>query len=175
MSVTLAGTKRTIFNREYCIMYLRIKDKENVKNTEFSPLNGTVDVHLLHVEDDDVDALLVRKAIMKIASEKLDNFNFYIDYAPSLSQALRKADKKQYHAILLDLALTDVEGLDNLRALKEALPTAPIIVLTGMYNSNTAVEAVTGGADDYIMKIELGDPKFETALLRSLTKTLKIK
>lgn len=126
-------------------------------------------VYILHVEDDEIDAMLTRKAILRQVAEKMPEHDFHIDFVVSLIDALEKVNNKKYHVILLDLALTDVSGLSNVRALKSQAPGIPIIVLTGDMDPNKAVTAIEDGADDYIVKMQLGDPAFENAIKRAIT------
>ncbi len=125
-------------------------------------------VYILHVEDDEIDAVLTRKAIINQMAREMPGYLFNIDLATSLHDATKKVTLAHYDMVLLDLALADVEGLDNLRALKAQRPSLPIVVLTGRCDSNLAVEAVADGADDYIMKVQMGDPTFAKSIMRAL-------
>ncbi|HKF72411.1 MAG TPA: response regulator, partial [Stellaceae bacterium] len=53
---------------------------------------------------------------------------------------------------VVDLRLTDGSGLDVVSALREARPSARIVMLTGYGNIATAVAAVKAGAVDYLPK-----------------------
>jgi putative two-component system response regulator len=57
-----------------------------------------------------------------------------------------------FAAVLLDLGLPDSKGLATLEKVLERFPTLPIIVLTGLEDENTGMEAVRRGAQDYIVK-----------------------
>jgi diguanylate cyclase (GGDEF)-like protein len=67
-----------------------------------------------------------------------------------LGSATNKPD-----AVLLDLGLPDATGLDGLRALRNASPQIPIIVLTGLSDTDAATEALKYGASDYLEKGEV--------------------
>ncbi|MBI1301500.1 MAG: response regulator [Alphaproteobacteria bacterium] len=125
-------------------------------------------VYILHVEDDEVDAILIRKAILRYVAREMPQHEFVMDYVVSLTGAMEKLLENDYHLILLDLALTDVGGLDNVQALKAQAPSSPIVVLTGTCDSDLAVKAIETGADDYIMKMEMGEPTFVNAIKRAL-------
>lgn len=65
--------------------------------------------------------------------------------------------------VLLDLALPDCDGLNLLRHLRQAVPAARVVMITGYASIDRAVESVKLGAYDYITK------PFEAArLLRAL-------
>ncbi|MGI9594630.1 MAG: ATP-binding protein [Acidimicrobiales bacterium] len=57
-----------------------------------------------------------------------------------------------FDCVLLDLSLPDSEGLMSVEVLAERAPTCPIVVLTGLDDPSTAVEAVERGAQDYLSK-----------------------
>jgi DNA-binding response OmpR family regulator len=54
--------------------------------------------------------------------------------------------------VLLDLVLPDSEGIDTFRAVHEAHPELPIIVLSGTGDEALALLAVAEGAQDYLFK-----------------------
>lgn len=55
-------------------------------------------------------------------------------------------------AMLLDLKLPDMDGLDILRNLPAELEACPVIVITAHGSVNTAVEAMQAGAADFLVK-----------------------
>jgi DNA-binding NtrC family response regulator len=65
-------------------------------------------------------------------------------------------------AVLVDLRMPDINGLDVLRAIRAIDPACPIILMTGDPGVDTAIEAVKLGALDYISK------PFDFARLRGL-------
>jgi len=105
-------------------------------------------VKLLHVEDDAVDALLVEEFLYQSANQN----NFDIVHVDSLKNALTEIRDNGYDAILLDLDLKDISGIDNVRAIKEQNPDLPVVVLSGLDNDSAALEAIDQGAQEYIVK-----------------------
>ena len=57
-----------------------------------------------------------------------------------------------YDLIVLDLMLPDIGGLEVLRRMRTAKVKTPILVLSGLSQSNDKVKALTAGADDYLTK-----------------------
>lgn len=55
-------------------------------------------------------------------------------------------------ALILDLKLPDMSGLDVLRRVREADPTVGVIIITAHGSVNIAVEAMRAGATDFVMK-----------------------
>jgi two-component system, OmpR family, KDP operon response regulator KdpE len=65
--------------------------------------------------------------------------------------ALAEAADTPPDAVILDLGLPDMRGLEVIRRLREST-RVPIIVLTGRGEPTAAVEALDAGADDYVTK-----------------------
>ena len=60
-------------------------------------------------------------------------------------------------AVLLDVLMPDLNGIDTLRAIRQVNPTAQVIMLSGRNVPATIIEAVRLGAADYVLKP--GDPE----------------
>ncbi|WP_165252047.1 response regulator [Paludisphaera soli] len=71
--------------------------------------------------------------------------------AESGESGLRLAARQPPDLVILDLGLPDVDGQDVLLRLREWL-TAPVIVLSARDQEPQKVEALDGGADDYLTK-----------------------
>ena len=67
-------------------------------------------------------------------------------------EAVRLVGKEIFQAALIDLRLTDLPGLDILKAIKEKSPETECIILTGFASTETAIQAVNLGAYSYIQK-----------------------
>lgn len=65
-----------------------------------------------------------------------------------LAQGLRAT----FDLLLLDLILPHVSGFDILKAVREARPTLPVIILTARGEENDRVQGLRLGADDYVVK-----------------------
>ncbi len=78
--------------------------------------------------------------------------SFHVDEASTVRGGLDLSRKRRYEFIFIDLALIDgrVSDDDSLRGLKQAFPSAEIIVMTPPEGIREAVEAVKGGAANYI-------------------------
>lgn len=75
-----------------------------------------------------------------------------IDNATSGKDGLILADRKQYDAIILDLGLPDISGLEVCKQLRNRDVQSPILVLSGARDSHTKVSLFEAGADDYLTK-----------------------
>lgn len=74
--------------------------------------------------------------------------------ASSGQQALDILASKPVDAILLDLIMPDMDGHEVLRQVKsnEALRSTPIIVISGMQDTQGIIRCIEAGADDYLFK-----------------------
>lgn len=75
-----------------------------------------------------------------------------ITHAPSGKEGLRLIDSGKYDAVILDLGLPDIPGLEVCRELRHNSFDVPILVLSGVKDSNTKVSLFKAGADDYMTK-----------------------
>ena len=105
---------------------------------------GTFD--LLLVEDSVEDAGLIQ------ASLKVGLGQIVVSRVDRLSAAIAALAKQQYSVVLLDLNLPDSSGVSTFRELSACSNGTPIVVLSGMDDAETAIEAVGAGADDYVQK-----------------------
>jgi DNA-binding NtrC family response regulator len=100
-------------------------------------------------------ALLIiddEKAIRKTLSEILSFEGYKIDEAADGEEGIRKFKEKTYDAVLCDIKMPKLDGLEFLQKATEANPDVPIIIISGHGNIETAVEAVKKGAYDFIQK-----------------------
>jgi len=107
-------------------------------------MNGE-SIRVLLVEDNSGDALLVREALEAAG-------RFELTHAGRLAAGLAAIRSGGIDAVLLDLLLPDSSGLETVRAIRDASPHLPIVVLSGLDDEETAVAAVTEGAQDYLVK-----------------------
>lgn len=73
--------------------------------------------------------------------------------------ALNLIDRQRFAVALVDLRLTDIDGLEIVRRLRHVAPKTSVIILTAYATVDSAVEALRQGAHDYLTK------PFETAEL----------
>ncbi|MDQ5936132.1 MAG: two-component system, cell cycle sensor histidine kinase and response regulator CckA [Cyanobacteriota bacterium erpe_2018_sw_21hr_WHONDRS-SW48-000092_B_bin.40] len=116
-----------------------IGNKSLVVNTEL--------ISVLLVEDSMPDARYVQEILPA---------NLYVTlHAKSLGEACKKVSGQRFDVILLDLSLPDGQGLKTVHSMLECAPHVPIVVLTGLSDDDTAVNAIKVGAQDYLHKNSL--------------------
>lgn len=119
---------------------------------------NTLDILL--IEDNPGDARLVEELFKE---QSLEGAPTLLDRGPmmktthasTLTDGLRFLDQLELDAILLDLQLPDCNGLDTIEAVTSARQDLPIIVLTGLPEQQLGIDAVSLGAQDYLVKDDL--------------------
>jgi sigma-B regulation protein RsbU (phosphoserine phosphatase) len=89
-----------------------------------------------------------------MAARRLERSGFKVDIASNGSMALELINAKKYDAILLDVMMPGIGGLDVLRTVRQFHGPAdlPIIMATARGESEAIVEALRLGANDYVTK-----------------------
>jgi len=105
---------------------------------------------MLLIEDNPGDARL----IVELIKEAID-FKCSINVAVTLKEGTEKLNQDHYDIILLDLSLPDSHGIETYINLSQKHPNIPVIVLTGLDDSELALKAVKIGAQDYLQKTGL--------------------
>lgn len=123
----------------------------------------TRDLDALLVEDNPGDATLVRHHLdSPTVAQFIDDVQ--LTHVESLDAAIETASEQMFDIVLLDLGLPKSSGLETLERANDQIDDVPIIVLTGMDDRQTAMEAIERGAQDYLPKAELNGDR----LVRSL-------
>ena len=89
--------------------------------------------------------------ILRALSVNLKALGYKIDAAQSGEEALQKAAAKRPDAVILDLGLPGIDGIDVIRGLR-GWTEVPIIVLTVREAERDKIRALDAGADDYVTK-----------------------
>jgi DNA-binding NtrC family response regulator len=87
-----------------------------------------------------------------LLAERLVGRGFNVETAGGGSEAIDKAQDEPFDAIVLDLLMPDMDGLETLKQLKELNPDLQVILLTGHGTIDQGVEAMKLGAMDFVEK-----------------------
>ncbi len=91
--------------------------------------------------------------IAEMVTAYLENRGFTVDYAADGVTGLHLAVTNDYDAIVLDLMLPGLDGLDLCARLRnDARKDTPVIMLTARDTLNDKVSGLETGADDYLIK-----------------------
>jgi DNA-binding response OmpR family regulator len=91
--------------------------------------------------------------IAEMVGAYLENRDYIIDYAADGITGLHLAVSNQYDAIILDLMLPGMDGLEVCQKIRdEAKSDVPIIMLTARDTLDDKITGLDKGADDYLIK-----------------------
>lgn len=124
-----------------------------------------MDVLRVLIVDDEAD-------FVSVLAERLEARNLKVDTAADGEIALVKAREQTFEAILLDMAMPGMDGIQTLKGLLAINPDLQVILLTGQATLRQAVEAMKLGALDLLEKpVEITTlvAKIEDAALRRST------
>ena len=107
-------------------------------------------MRVLIVED---DAALAR-GILKV----FRNDGLAVDHVSRGQDALDIIEMESYSAVILDLGLPDMDGMNVLRQIRKARITVPILILTARDATIDRVNGLDNGADDYLAKPFANEP-----------------
>ncbi|OPX37454.1 MAG: two-component system response regulator [Desulfobacteraceae bacterium 4484_190.2] len=102
----------------------------------------TEKVLLIDDEQDFLDAL----------SERMRARDMEVTTSTSAVDALKMAKKESYDAIVLDLMMPEMDGLEALQEIKKNNPELQVILLTGHATVEKGIEAMKLGATDFLEK-----------------------
>lgn len=103
-----------------------------------------ISANILVIDDEEV----IRNACTQV----LTRDGHRVRVAESGKQGLAMMKEEAFNIVLLDLVMPGLSGMDLLRRIREDFPDVLVIVITGYATVESAVEAMKGGAYDYIPK-----------------------
>jgi DNA-binding NtrC family response regulator len=116
--------------------------------------------HILLVDDDE----RLRNAAGKVLTAE----GYRVVNAASAREALEALKEEAFALVISDLRLPDLDGIALLKQMRQLLPEAEVVMITGYGSIEKAVEAIQLGAYDFIQK-----PLDSAALLRTVAKALE--
>ncbi|MHC4177934.1 MAG: response regulator [Planctomycetota bacterium] len=88
----------------------------------------------------------------QVLSQRMESRGVGVDTAANGREALEKVRGKSYDAIILDLSMPDMDGIETLKRLVQDNPDLQVILLTGYATLQKGVEAMKLGAMDFLEK-----------------------
>ncbi len=108
---------------------------------------SSVEPKILVIEDNPGDLFLVKEFLKRTSLPP-----FEISHAETLEQGIQFLKANKFKIILLDLFLTDSEGIATFERIYPLSANAPVVVLTGLVDEKVTAEALKKGAQDYLVK-----------------------
>ncbi len=102
-------------------------------------------INKLLVVDDEPDFLQVLESYFSFG-------NYQVHTAASGEEALGLLSETAFDAVITDMAMEDISGLDLLKTIKQTDANLPVIIMTGAGTIESAVEAIQFGAFHYVTK-----------------------
>lgn len=99
---------------------------------------------VLIIDDDEI----IRKSCEKVLSPE----GYVVVSAQSGREGLKLLSNKPFDLVLTDLRMSDMNGIDVLKKVKEMGPDIEVIIITGYGTIKSAIEAIRYGAYDYVEK-----------------------
>jgi len=127
-------------------------------NNDSEALPGQLSV--LHIEDNNLDAELVAKALRK------GGFSISVAVVQNEADFEREIRLHPPDVVLADYNLPQWKGMEALEVLKREALDIPLILVSGALGDVTAVECIKRGATDYVLKDSLA--RLPEAIRRAL-------
>ncbi len=90
--------------------------------------------------------------VIRSCQRILADGDFQVDAAHDGLEALEKINEVDYDMLILDIKMPKMNGIEVLQRVKEAHPDIDVIMITGLNEIETAVQAMKLGAFDYLPK-----------------------
>jgi two-component system response regulator HydG len=110
---------------------------------EFRPMSE-VPAHILVIDDD--------KAIRDACYQILSRQGYQVELTASARQGLTLLGRISFDAILLDLVMPDLDGLEALKKIRVLDPDVEVIIISGYGTIQSAVESIKAGAFHFLSK-----------------------
>ena len=92
------------------------------------------------------------KDFLDVMSERIEARGMEVTTADSAMKALELVKSGNFDAIIVDLMMPAMDGLQTLKAIKEKNPDLQVILLTGHATVEKGIEAMKLGAMDFVEK-----------------------
>ena len=91
-------------------------------------------------------------AILRLLKEALTQWGYQVTGATSAAEALQALRGDMFDAVITDIRMPDMNGLELLKEIKRHDESVEVVVMTGYPTIASAVEALKVGAFDYLSK-----------------------
>jgi two-component system response regulator AtoC len=88
----------------------------------------------------------------EMLGEALQRAGFHVVLASGVVEAMETAGGRDFDAIMSDIKMSPLSGMDLLQRFRDSSPETPVVLLTAFGSLETAIQAMKQGAFDYITK-----------------------
>ncbi|MBZ0263418.1 response regulator [bacterium] len=88
----------------------------------------------------------------EVLAERMETRGLVVDTIDNGKGALKLAKKRSYDAVVLDLAMPEMDGIETLKRLLRNNPNLQVILLTGQASLEKGIEAMKHGAMEFMQK-----------------------
>ena len=99
---------------------------------------------ILVVDDEESHRIMLRAV--------LSADGYAVAEASDGTEAVRAVGKEAFDLILMDIRMTNMDGIEALTEIRKISPLVPVLIMTAYASVKTAVEALKAGAFDYLTK-----------------------
>lgn len=92
------------------------------------------------------------EALRTVLSAELEGEGYLVNTAADGDEAIKIIGAQQFHLILLDIKMPNVDGFEVLKFVKQHQPSTKVIMLTGFADLKNAIESKKLGAEDFVSK-----------------------
>jgi DNA-binding NtrC family response regulator len=101
-------------------------------------------LQVLVLDDEPIVGKRLQPALAKVGCD--------VEVFVSPHEALQRLDEKEFHVVVTDIRMEDVDGMEVLEHVIEQWPLTKVIMITGYATLELAREAMAKGAFDFIAK-----------------------
>ena len=116
-------------------------------------------IRVLLIEDTTIQARTVKHML-----SSSDRIHFHVEWAASLSAGLQELARGDFDVALCDLQLHDSYGVGTLHRIQNQAGCIPIVLLTNLEDDVLKYQALSSGAQDYLIKSQIDAKQLITAL-----------
>jgi len=136
----LFNTIMRVFDQEDLYVHSSALVKSDIQHN-LAALRGAI---ILLVEDNPIN--------QQVAKETLEDAGFVVEIANHGQEAVEMADQKAYDAILMDLQMPVMEGLEATRIIRQTDSETPIIAMTAHAMKEEIERCIQAGMNDHTSK-----------------------
>lgn len=107
-------------------------------------MTNKIQRRILVVDDDE--------GILKLIKKFLERNNFIVSTSSSSVEALKLVTYGNFDLIILDVMMPELTGIEFSKEIRSNADKIPIVILTALCSDKDRIEAIQGGANEFISK-----------------------